>query len=65
MMGFVQNMHIGTVRRVKRNRLRAWQEHQRADDEAAWVQLLRHYTVGSHIHGFYQLFWPTMRRRMR
>ncbi|EDW02981.1 GH10745 [Drosophila grimshawi] len=59
-------MHIRQVRKVKRNRLpiRVWQEYQQPSSEAALMQLLRPYN-GSHIHGFYQLLWPKMRRRMR
>ncbi|ALC38390.1 ppk14, partial [Drosophila busckii] len=39
----------------------AWPQSQRQ----SWTQLLSIYTAGAHIHGFYQLFWPTMRQRMR
>ncbi|XP_032293595.1 pickpocket protein 19 [Drosophila virilis] len=60
-------MHIRQLRKVKRHRqlAGAWQQYQNSNCETAWMHLLSRYTSGSHIHGFYQLFWPTMRRRMR
>ncbi|XP_051858264.1 pickpocket protein 19-like [Drosophila albomicans] len=39
--------------------------HKKSNRETAWMQFIRRYSIGNHIHGFYQLFWPTMRQRMR
>ncbi|XP_034472139.1 pickpocket protein 19 [Drosophila innubila] len=62
-------MQHSQVRRVirQRRKLQAWQEQQAQPsyDNVTWMQFISRYTIGSHIHGFYQLFWPTMRRRMR
>ncbi|XP_030243259.1 pickpocket protein 19 [Drosophila navojoa] len=66
-------MFINQVRKVKRNRARiaAWKHQQQQQQQprwiydSDWIDLIRRYSIGSHIHGFYQLFWPTMRRRMR
>ncbi|XP_060648137.1 LOW QUALITY PROTEIN: pickpocket protein 19-like [Drosophila nasuta] len=60
-------MKTNQATRAVQNRgvLIAWQEQQEANHETVWMQFIRRYTMGSHIHGFYQLFWPTMRQRMR
>ncbi|XP_062139110.1 LOW QUALITY PROTEIN: pickpocket protein 19-like [Drosophila sulfurigaster albostrigata] len=59
-------MQSNQLRKVVRNRgeILAWQA-QSINHDTDWMQFIRRYTVGNHIHGFYQLFWPTMRNRMR
>ncbi|KAM8715335.1 hypothetical protein ACLKA7_002399 [Drosophila subpalustris] len=62
----MQNNQLSTLIR-RRRALHVWQEQpvRQPSYDIVWMQFISRYTIGSHIHGFYQLFWPPMRRRMR